>query len=106
MRRREAASQVEPPVETTEELRPKLAETVQGDVQAAVQALVEPPAALHLVVAQAQVEVGQRPALPLAFGARLEQRRLAAQAALDVEIHAQRQSLVAKTSPAAQGTGQ
>ncbi len=72
LRRREAASQVEASVEATEELRPKLAETVQGDVQAALQALVERPAALNLVIPQAQVEVTQRPALPLAFGARLE----------------------------------
>ena len=72
LRRREAASQVEASVEATEELRPKLAETVQGDVQAALQALVERPAALNLVIPQAQVEVAQRPALPLAFGARLE----------------------------------
>lgn len=33
LRRREAASQVEASVEATEELRPKLAETVQGDVR-------------------------------------------------------------------------
>ncbi len=72
MRRREAASQVEASVEATEELRPKLAETVQGNVQAALQALVERPAALNLVIPQAQVEVAQRPALPLALGARLE----------------------------------
>lgn len=104
LRRREAASQVEASVEATEELRPKLAETVQGDVQAALQALVERPAALNLVIPQAQVEVAQRPALPR-LGARLENSAKLAQAAL-TSNPAQRQPLVANTSLATQGTGQ
>ncbi|MCY1347364.1 hypothetical protein D9M69_334710 [compost metagenome] len=106
LRRGERTGQRQAAVQLALQAWPQLAEARQGQLQLAAQALVEGAAAVDAVVAEAHVQLRQ---LPLGVGTaalQLQQRRLAAQAALEVEVGAGLQRVVLPAALAAQGAGQ
>lgn len=82
----EAAGEVEAPLEAAEQAGPELTKPIEGDVQPAIEALLQAALAVDAVVAQACLNLLQRPALPFATGLGQEHGGLAAQLALEVEV--------------------
>ncbi|MCY1406848.1 hypothetical protein D9M71_221280 [compost metagenome] len=106
LRRLQAAGEVQAAVQLAEQARPELPQPRQGDVQVPGQALVEAGFAAHPVVAEAQFQSIDLPGIALALGDGLEQRRLATQTALQVELGVEAQLAVLQFAAAAQRTAQ
>ncbi|MCY1215763.1 hypothetical protein D9M72_276160 [compost metagenome] len=106
MRRLQGAREVEPPLGLAEQFRPELAEAVQGQVEMAAELLVQLTLPFDPVVPQAQVQGIEQPALACALGPGLEQRGLATQLALEVEVGIQLQPLLAPGAVGLQLSGE
>ena len=103
--RRERPGQVDPAIELAAQLRPELAQARQADVQLAADLLLQAARAIDPVIPQANVQGIEAPLLAGAVGLGLQQRGLAPQAALEIQVGGELELLGLQLPLATQGSG-
>ena len=97
----EAAGHVKSAVDLAAQLRPKLGQARQLDIDLPGQTLLQAATAVDAVVTQANIQVGQRPLLASAFSLGRQHGGLPTQAALEVEVGVQLELLILELALAA-----